>query len=350
MWDRHPVRLSLIHMLPAVAEQRGVALAPLLQRGGLPGDADLRGSIIVARAQVCTLLEHLARNAGEAAIGLDLAAAADPHLLGPAGLALFSGRTLRECLAAHNRQMPDLQGGIACWLEEHDGVARWHHRFADSDPEHARVLNEGIAGFLTRAFRAVTGMRPEDLTISLPHRPHAPLRIYEEKLGAPLLFSTGTGLILTFDAAWLDRPNLIFAARMGLKLDASEVPQHPAPWRGDDDLLAAMDHLFEGAALCGTLSLVETARSLGLSPRSLQRRLSAMGASFETQLDAWRRRQAQQALAASGVPVGTLAQALGYGDAAHFIRAFRRWEGCTPGAFRQHAQREMGGAVARNGN
>lgn len=345
MWDRHPVRLSVVHMLPAIAAQRGIAVAPLLLRGGLSEDADCGGTMVVARAQVCTLLHQLAHKTGDAAIGLDLAAAADPHVIGLAGLALFSGRTLRECLAAHLRQMPDLQSGVLCWLEERDGLARWHHRLADSDPEHARVLNEGVAGFLARSIRVVTGMAAEDIVISLPHRPHAPMRLYEEKLGAPVLFSTGDGLTLTFDAAWLDRRSLVFADRTGLGSEAG-VPEHEALWRGDDDLISAMDNLFAGAALCGTLSLVETARSLGLSPRSLQRRLAAMGASFEAQLDGWRRRQAQQILTGTGLPVGTLAQALGYGDAAHFIRAFRRWEGCTPGTYRQQAARAGNSRVA----
>lgn len=350
MWDRHPVRLSLLHMLPAIADQRGVAMAPLLLRGGLPEDADCTGPAIVARAQVCTLLEQFAKRTGEPAIGLDLAEAASPVQLGLAGMALFAGRTLRECLDSHNRQMPDLQGGVTCWLEEHEGLARWHHRFADSDPAHARVLNEGIAGFLARAFRLVTGMGADQLCISLPHRPRAPLRIYEEKLGACVLFGAGNGLTLSFNPVWLDRPNLMSALPQGFGPSAASAWGHEETWQGDDDLIAAIDHLFTGAALCGTLSLVETARSLGLSPRTLQRRLAAMGASFEMQLDIWRRRQAQRALAGSALPVNTLARTLGYGDAAHFIRAFRRWEGCTPGAFRQRVRAAHEGAMAPNGN
>ncbi len=177
-------------------------------------------------------------------------------------------------------------------------------------------------------------------------RPRAPLRIYEEKLGACVLFGAGNGLTLSFNPVWLDRPNLMCAL--------PQASVHPLPahgdmqkrGRGDDDLIAAIDHLFTGAALCGTLSLVETARSLGLSPRTLQRRLAAMGASFEMQLDIWRRRQAQRALAGSALPVNTLARTLGYGDAAHFIRAFRRWEGCTPGAFRQRVRAAHEGAMA----
>ncbi|ODT20710.1 MAG: hypothetical protein ABS35_19185 [Kaistia sp. SCN 65-12] len=95
--------------------------------------------------------------------------------------------------------------------------------------------------------------------------------------------------------------------------------------------------------MAGTLSLVDASRSLGLAPRSLQRRLLASGTSFEAVLDEWRRSLARAQLADPALPVGIISRSLGYSDPAHFIRAFRRWEGVAPLAYRRVA-------VARNGN
>lgn len=252
---------------------------------------------------------------------MDLAAAADAGRLGLTGRALFAGRTLRECLASHARLMPGLQAGVMLRLEESNGLAHWSHRLAGSDAGHAKVLNEGIAGFVASAVKAVTGMAPEQLTVSLPHRAEAPLRIYEEKLGARVTFGARDAIVWTFDCRWLDRANLLLG---------------PAP--PGEDPVGALPRLFESSAFSGSLGLADAARSLGLSPRSLQRRLGALGTSFEALVDAWRHRQACAQLATASLPVGTIGRALGYSDPAHFVRAFRRWEGRTPLAFRHAAQ------------
>lgn len=338
MWDRHPIRLSLVHMLPAIADDHGVPLAPLLGRAGLPDAAPaeqlLGGDRVVARGQVSTLLFHLARRSGDAAIGLDLAAAADPMRLGLAGRALFAGRTLRECFDALHHQMPDLQGGVSVAIEERDGVARWRHRLVDSDPDHAQVLNEGIGAFTLEALRAITGGDAAPVNMRFAHRAKAPATLYEDRLNAGVSFGAGEGIEIMFDARWLDQPNLLYApAPQGA---AASLP--PAPLALDDDALIAMvDALFDSAALSGTLSLVDTARSLGLSPRTLQRRLARLGTSYEVQLDSWRHAQARLHLGGSSVPVASVSRALGYGHPAHFVRAFRRWEGRTPLAFRSAA-------------
>ena len=339
MWDRHPIRLSLVHMLPGIADDHGVPLAPLLGRAGLPDAAPpeqlLGGDRVVARGQVSTLLFHLARRSGDAAIGLDLAAAADPMHLGLAGRALFAGRTLRECFDALHHQMPDLQRGVSVAIEERDGVARWRHRLADSDPEHAQVLNEGIGAFTLRALRAITGAEALPAHLRFAHRAKAPATLYEERLNAGVSFGTGDGIEITFDAHWLDQPNLLFAPVP----DGTATGLPPAPVSLDDDALIAMiDALFDSAALTGALSLVDTARSLGLSPRTLQRRLARLGTSYEVQLDTWRHAQARLHLGGSTSPVTSVSRALGYGHPAHFVRAFRRWEGRTPLAYRTAAR------------
>jgi AraC-like DNA-binding protein len=244
--------------------------------------------------------------------------------------------------------MPALQGGVGFRLDERDGTAHWRHRLADSDPEHARVLNEGIAAFMAGALKAITGMDSAQLGISLPHRAQAPVRVYEDKLSARLAFGSGDGIYLTFDAKWLDQPNLLFG-HVPLSAGAGEgrgetVLERDIVWLDDDSLLAAVARLFESSALSGSLCLADTARSIGLSPRSLQRRLAGLDTSFEALVDAWRHGQARLHLADFGVPIGSVARALGYGHPAHFVRAFRRWEGRTPLDFRLAAKAEAGAA------
>lgn len=338
MWDHHPVRLALVHMLPEVAAQRGLAVEPLLARAGIGGR--LEGDRSVSRGQVSTLLQELARQAGEPAIGLTLAAHADPSRLGLSGQALFAGRTLRECLHAHARHMPTLQGGVHLALDERDGRAHWRHVLADSDPAHARVLNEGIAAFMAAALRAIVGETNGTLHVSLPHRAEVPARTYEDQLAAGVSFGNGSGVAIAFDAAWLDRPNPWF--EIELPAAGTEQPEPRAPL-DDTALIEALHRIVVSASISGTLSLLDTARCLGLAPRSLQRRLALLGTSFEALVDTWRHAEALRRLADPGLPVGIIARMLGYRDPAHFVRAFRRWEGRAPLTHRRDV-------VARNGN
>lgn len=342
MWDRHPVRLALLHMLPQVAQAHGLSLPAMLAQAGIKAEDTLPIGRVVARAQICSVLQNLARRSDNPAIGLDLATSADPAELGPTGQALFAGGTLGECLVAHVRHMPSLQGGIAYGLRLRGDRAVMHHRLADSDTDHAAVLNEGVAGFLLGAIRGIVGDARADIHVTLPHRARVTMARYEDKLQTPVSFAPGAELTLSFDAALLDRRNVAIGAA-GIIRDDVSLPAGPGPL-DDDALVGILLSLFEAVVLVRPPTLLDTSQTLGISPRSLQRRLAARGTSFEALLDQWRQGRARHYLAESPLPVGSVARALGYSDPAHFVRAFRRWEGLTPMAWRQMAIARTGGS------
>ena len=89
----------------------------------------------------------------------------------------------------------------------------------------------------------------------------------------------------------------------------------------------------------GFLTLDETARALGLSTRTLKRRLADEGTDFTTLLDEQRRHRALMLLRSADVSVESVAEQVGYSDVANFTRAFRRWSGTTPTAYRRDAQK-----------
>ncbi|ASQ96192.1 AraC family transcriptional regulator [Streptomyces sp. 11-1-2] len=80
--------------------------------------------------------------------------------------------------------------------------------------------------------------------------------------------------------------------------------------------------------------LPEVAARLAVSPATLRRRLREEGTSFQELKDTVRRDEAVSSLAEGGEPIADLAARLGFSEDTAFHRAFRRWTGSTPGAFR----------------
>jgi AraC-like DNA-binding protein len=76
------------------------------------------------------------------------------------------------------------------------------------------------------------------------------------------------------------------------------------------------------------------ARELGLSVRTLQRRLTDAGITFQQLVEDTRRELAHHYLKQSTVELNETAYLLGYEDANSFFRAFHLWEGTSPGEWR----------------
>lgn len=82
-------------------------------------------------------------------------------------------------------------------------------------------------------------------------------------------------------------------------------------------------------------SLATVASKMNLSARTLNRRLQAEGAGFQTLMDEQLCQRACLLLAHSNNTLDRIADELGYSDASNFRRAFKKWTGNTPTAFRK---------------
>jgi AraC-like DNA-binding protein len=98
-------------------------------------------------------------------------------------------------------------------------------------------------------------------------------------------------------------------------------------------LVARVEQLLEKRG--ARLSVRSAAALLGVSSRTLTRRLGGEGTSFQSLLDESRKARAVHLLNDPALTVAEVAYTLGYEDAANFGRAFRRWFGRSPGQFRR---------------
>jgi AraC-like DNA-binding protein len=80
----------------------------------------------------------------------------------------------------------------------------------------------------------------------------------------------------------------------------------------------------------GSVRADEVARQLGLSSRTLARRLASEGLTFEGILSELRVDLAKRYLREEGLAISQIAWLVGYKEVSAFTHAFKRWTGKTP--------------------
>lgn len=85
------------------------------------------------------------------------------------------------------------------------------------------------------------------------------------------------------------------------------------------------------------LSSARVAQLCGMSKRTLARRLEGLGTSLKSEVDKLRHAKAESALKEGDQSISEVGRSIGYHDPSVFTRAFKRWSGVTPRAFREGA-------------
>ena len=94
-----------------------------------------------------------------------------------------------------------------------------------------------------------------------------------------------------------------------------------------------------GSMLPFSVFLNETGKAVGRSGRTLQRKLSADGFSYQQLIDDARRTLAERLLQKTEYSLQEIAFLTGFSEQSAFTRAFKRWAGQTPRSFRLSASR-----------
>jgi AraC-like DNA-binding protein len=139
---------------------------------------------------------------------------------------------------------------------------------------------------------------------------------------------------VTFDAAFLDLP-LVQADRAALRLARDQCERALDALSYQGDFVERVREAIWGDGGEGFRSLEGVAETLGVSPRTLRRMLTAQGMSFSALLGRERREKAMLLLQAAPVPLEEVAERIGYSTLSNFVRAFHRWTGVTPASYRR---------------
>jgi AraC-like DNA-binding protein len=102
----------------------------------------------------------------------------------------------------------------------------------------------------------------------------------------------------------------------------------------DDDIVSRCKAHLLRQLTSGPPSAQETGTALGLSQRTLQRKLSELGLTYQSLCDATRHELARRYLDDPSKSVTEVTFLLGFSEQSAFTRAFRRWSGMSPTSYR----------------
>jgi AraC-like DNA-binding protein len=327
---------SLVPALVRYASLRGVDPALLCERLGIAADAASRDEVLVPATTVRELFDAAADALGEPFLALRLPAEMPLRRYGLAELAARSSATLREGLVRMARYASLVYPGIECTLEEADGEARWTQR----TPGHARGLGRhpheyGLAYVLSHA-REQTGSPFAASRVWFAHaRPPDLAPLYRFFATRELDFGAeASGFAFSLGELEHpmkgDDPRLLATAE-----DLAELALRAQPRAGAFAAFASIVAARLEPVLTDDASIEAVARGLHMSPRTLQRRLDEEGTRFSEVVDSVRERLAREWLRDESRTLSEIGYALGFADLATFSRAFKRWTGKPPGAWRR---------------
>jgi AraC-like DNA-binding protein len=158
---------------------------------------------------------------------------------------------------------------------------------------------------------------------------------HERAFGCPVRFGQARSELVLARATW-DLPSQAASSEL-LRMLEAHADRMIEGLRPTGLTVAEVARLVGEELQGGEPTLPRIARRLGMSPRTLQRRLELEATSFADILDQTRRHYAEAYIRDRGLALTEIAYLLGFSEQSAFTRAFSRWYGMPPGAYRSRA-------------
>ena len=160
---------------------------------------------------------------------------------------------------------------------------------------------------------------------------------HERVFGCPVRFEEAHNRLVFDRAAWETPASGAHQGVLGVLMEHADLLLSRLP-RGPD-LVERTRRAISGRLRGGDPSLEGVARELGMSERSLQRHLRALGYTYNALADEVREATARLYLEQRDMALAEIGYLLGFADQSAFTHAFKRWTGSTPKEARASAWR-----------
>jgi AraC-like DNA-binding protein len=328
--DKGTISVGLVHQALQVAVERGVDVDAVLAKAGIGADLMKTPKARVTSAAYAQLWAALADVMDDEFFGMD----SHPMRRGSYRLmchAVLCGETLeralRRMLSFLRAVLDDLSGelryeGERAMICVHDRCDAPRRMFTYAT---WLMLVHGLACWLV-------GRRLPLLEASFRCVEPSEVADYRTRFCETATFAAPLTQV-SFDARLLDLK--VVATEAGLRAFLRGAPANLlVKYRNDASLSATIRRRLRRQRPDAWPEVDDLARSLFLSGTTLQRRLQGEGTSYQRLKDDLRRDIAIGLLSTTSTPVADVAEQVGFQETSAFHRAFKKWTGVSPGAYR----------------
>jgi AraC-like DNA-binding protein len=279
------------------------------------------------------ILDLAAEELGDELLGFHLGRNFDLREIGLVYYVIASSEQLADAIRNAERYSGIMNEGVHLHFRQDDRTAAIALDYVNVDRHSDRHQIEFWPVTVMRICRQVTDSRLAPLHLRVRHRRDPKPAEFKTFFGTDVEFGAGADEVV-FPAPVASLPNVgrdnylnNLLRRYADEALACRPRQHGSVRSAVEDTLPQL--LPHGKA-CAS----EVARQLGISTRTLSRKLSAEGVAFADIFDQMRSALAQRYLSERELPISEIAWLLGYCEVSSFTHAFKRWIGKTPRQFR----------------
>jgi len=324
------VRIGGALGIPVILKSLGADPAEVLAEAGLDlAQFDDPNNLITFAARSRLLALGAART-GCPHFGLLVGQQQGLHSLGLTGLLVRYSPDVGTALRSLVRYTHLHVTGAAFGLAVDGNLASFTYDIYEPHAEGHDQTGDGAMAAYYNAMRELCGPEWKPVEVRFAHRSPADVGPFRRFFRVPLRFDAEQYAV-RFSAYWLNRrlpdtdPELVRLLRN--QIDMLEA-------RHGGDFPDQVRRVLRSTLATGHAKADQVAMLFSMHSRSLNRRLNASGTSFQQLLDEIRYEFARQMLDDSTLEVGEIAGLLDYAASGVFTRAFRRWSGMTPVAWR----------------
>jgi AraC-like DNA-binding protein len=310
--------------------ERQVSLPALLRRAGLPAGFFQQEKIYVTTAELFALWRGIGETSADPGIGLKLGAEPRLERYDATAIVAVCSQSFRDALQRLARYK-QLTYPEEIRVQTNRDEATVEFVFLQAEEVEPEVLVDLCLSWIFSIGRRGTDGQIKPLRLEL-NRPVQHRELLETHFGCRVRFKAGRNA-LVFRSSDLDRPfvthNADLLTAIGAQLETERQAQIATSNVGEH-----VKHALKRSLAGKRPTVQHIARELGMSVRTLQRRLTDAGITFQQLVEDTRRELAHHYLKQSTVELNETAYLLGYEDANSFFRAFHLWEGTSPGEWR----------------
>lgn len=311
-------------------EQEKISVPNLLRRAGLPLNLFQQEKIFVTTAQIFAIWRAAMEMNSDPTFGLRLGMELRFERSHPVAIAGVCSRTFGDALQrlARYKQLTCPEEIRVHRKGEETSVEFFFIEAREAQPE--IMVNLGLSWILSVGQRGSDGeIKPLRLELTRPAKHRALLELH---FGCRIRFKADRDA-LVFRSRDMDQPFVTYneelLAVIGSHME-SELKSRSRRITIEEQVKETLRRSLAGRRP----TLEEVAKELGIGARTLQRRLSGGGTSFQQLVEDTRRELARHYLKQAKVELNETAFLLGFEDANSFFRAFQDWEGTSPGEWR----------------